>query len=111
MKSYYKSLFALVVMAICVSSCKNNEHQPSSIEDSEVAKGVSKMADNIARDISTKGPIAWLDYFEDNPGFFMASNGALAFKDYASGRTFIRETLVPNFKSINLKWTNYKIAP
>jgi hypothetical protein len=67
------------------------------------------MTANIARDISAKGPIAWLGYFDNSPEFFMANDGQLAFRNYQSAQTFIKDTLVKSISKINLKWSNTRI--
>ena len=69
------------------------------------------MTEHIVSDLSVKGPIAWLDYFEDNPGFFMAVEGGLAFKDYQSANRYIRDTLVKTFRQISLQWDHLRIDP
>jgi ketosteroid isomerase-like protein len=39
--------------------------------------------------LGDRGPAAWLDFFEDTPSFFMASDGAIAFADRVTAETFL----------------------
>jgi hypothetical protein len=76
-----------------------------------VNDSVRMMTDNISRDLSVRGPIAWLDYFEDSPDFFMVNDGVLVFKDYQTASKFITDTLVRTFAHIILKWDHLWIDP
>jgi hypothetical protein len=72
-------------------------------------QSVNRMMQDIARDITAKGPSAWLIYFENSPDFFMVSDGKLAFRDHESARLFIENTLVKNISHIVLSWSNIRI--
>lgn len=39
--------------------------------------------------LADRGPSAWLDFFEDSPSFFMASDGAIAFSDRSAAETYL----------------------
>jgi len=69
------------------------------------------MASNIARDVSAKGPSAWLNYFQDSPDFFMANDGRLTFHNYQSAKAFIQDTLVKSISKITLNWSHMRIDP
>ncbi|WP_295670280.1 hypothetical protein [uncultured Mucilaginibacter sp.] len=58
-----------------------------------------------------KGPVAWLAYFENDAGFFMANDGQLALKDYPSAVSFVKNTLIKLMPKISLQWKNVKIDP
>jgi len=92
-------------------SCRNGGSQLTTGEGSVVRDGVRQMAANIANDISTKGPKAWLEYFEDDPGFFMVSDGKLVFKDYASAKRIVLNTVAKKISKITLSWKNERIDP
>src|ERR1700710_2342117 len=96
---YCALLFLVVSMLV---ACKRNHAKLSKEQSALVKDSVSRMAANIAADISKTGPRAWLNYFEDNPDFFMANEGQLVFKDYPSAKAFILNTLVKNISSIKL---------
>jgi hypothetical protein len=76
-----------------------------------VKDSVRVMTDNISRDLSVRGPIVWLDYFEDSPDFFMVSDGVVVFKDFQTARKFITDTLVRTFTQIILRWDHPAIDP
>jgi len=69
------------------------------------------MMSGIATDISAKGPIAWLDWFEASPDFFMASEGMIVFANADSASSFIRNKLVKQIHTIDLRWDNMRIDP
>jgi hypothetical protein len=100
----------LLALSLFVS-CKHNQEHLSIKESSQVKDSVSRMTANIARDISNKGPAAWLNYFEDTPDFFMANDGQLVFKDYPSAKAFILNTVVKIIPGIKLRWDHIRIEP
>jgi len=103
--------FLLLTMCLAIS-CENSRRHVDFPENSPIVKdGATMLMTFIERDISAKGPVAWLDYFENAPGFFMATDGNLAFKNYPSAKTFILDTLVKNITKINLRWANLKVDP
>lgn len=63
----------------------------------------------ISDGLATKGPITWLNYFEDSPDFFMISDGQLKFSGYQSASAFIKDTLIKAVKTINLTWQNMRL--
>ncbi len=100
------------IFVILFVSCRSNLNtKMSSAEVSRVKDSLTAMTDRISRDLSERGPVAWLNYFEESPNFYMASDGAIAFKDYQTARTFIRDTLVKTFKQILLHWDHMRIDP
>jgi hypothetical protein len=110
MKKYYSILFIAFLSAF-LFSCKQSDAPLSDSQSAEVKADVLKLADSTAKDISTKGPIAWLDHFEDSPGFFMASGGSLAFPDYHTADSFIKGTVVKVMPKITLKWSDIRVDP
>ena len=104
--------FKLIILFSALSllfSCQQNTASFTVADATAVKNSVQKLADNTARDITAKGPVAWLDYFEDTPDFLMASDGDIAFKDFHSADTFIRTTLVKQIPKISLKWLNVRV--
>jgi hypothetical protein len=69
------------------------------------------MIESIAKDVSHDGPIAWLQYFENTPNFFMAADGRLAFSNNDSAAQFIKNSLVKSVSKIELHWNNIRIDP
>ncbi len=76
---------------------------------SPVCDSVNRMMQGIARDITAKGPSAWLIYFEDSPDFFMVSDGKMAFRDHETARLVIENTLAKNISHISLSWSHIRI--
>ncbi|HEX4850567.1 MAG TPA: hypothetical protein VFV08_07170, partial [Puia sp.] len=70
---------------------------------------VRSFVESISRDITQNGPNAWLQYFENSPDFFMASEGKIIFPNYDSADGFIKHTLVKMFTKIELSWTEVKV--
>jgi hypothetical protein len=91
-------------------SCKNNS-QLTIEERKLVTDSVTRMSANISNDVSAKGPAAWLNYFENDPGFFMASGGMVAFRNYAVAKKYTLDTVSKNFKKISLELANMKVDP
>ncbi len=104
---FYIPLFALSLLF----SCKQNTTSFTASQAASIKDSVMQLANNTAKDITAKGPIAWLDYFENSPDFFMASDGDLAFVNYAAANSFIKNTLVHQMRAITLKWSNIRINP
>ena len=77
----------------------------------DVKDSVQKMANSIAQSISQQGPVAWLQYFENAPDFFMASEGKLVFPNYDTAKNFITNTLVKLIRKIELRWGDVRINP
>ncbi len=114
-KSYIPQVFKyctlLFLATALLFSCRRSHAKLSKEQSALVKDSVSRMAVNIAADISKNGPRAWLNYFEDTPDFFMANEGQLVFKDYQSAKIFILNTLVKNIPVIKLRWANIRIDP
>jgi hypothetical protein len=70
----------------------------ASVEDS-----VRRFTATVARDVTQQGPIAWRKHFEDNPAFFMAVNGKLAFPSGQAAAQAIPQ-IASSFKHIELRW-------
>jgi hypothetical protein len=64
---------------------------------------VREFAQSVARDVTQNGPTAWLHYFSQNPAFFMAVNGQLAFADPRAARRGIA-ALPRVIQQISLVW-------
>jgi len=109
--SVFFRLLPLLLLPDLLLSCSQKTPSLTISEATLVKDSVQLLANNTAKDISTKGPIAWLNYFEDSPDFFMASDGTIAFKNYHSAEIFIKDTLAKQIPRINLKWLNMRIDP
>jgi hypothetical protein len=107
---FQSNLLGLISLLLMIS-CQNNNVRLTAEESAAVKESVTQLAANISMDLTSKGPAAWVNYFENDPGFFMASNGMLVFKDYKTAKTFTLDTVAKKFKKINLSWKNLKIDP
>jgi hypothetical protein len=107
----FNYLSLLLLFATIIISCNSNHSEPNEADRVFVKNSVTMMATSIARDISAKGPKAWLTYFENAPGFFMATDGHLAFKDYPTAKTFVLNTVVKMISKISLSWENMRVDP
>ena len=103
-----KILIPLIVFAI---SCRNNTESLNSKQASDIQDSVRLMTESIARDVSREGPIVWLRYFEDAPGFFMASDGQLMFPNIDTAKNIINNIVVKSMPKIELRWSNIRIDP
>src|SRR5258708_6107850 len=87
-------LSALLIALILFFSCSQNSISLTTTQTGVVKDSVQILANNTAKGLATKGPIAWLDYFEDSPDFFMASDGSMTFKNYRAADVFVKDTLI-----------------
>ena len=104
-------LTSVLATTALLYSCSPGSNTLTDAQSLEVRDSVLKLADMTAKGISTKGPVAWLDYFEDSPGFFMANDGSVQLPDYKTADSFIKTTLVKVISKITLKWSAIRIDP
>jgi hypothetical protein len=71
-------------------------------------QGITAMTDSIASDLRTQGPNAWLRYFDQTPGFFMASDGSMAFPSNDSATKAVRNIAMV-LERADLKWGPLRI--
>jgi len=109
--SVMKCCLLAVVFTCFAVSCKF-PGKGLDVEDGALVKdSVEQMAINISNDVSRNGPKAWLNYFEDSPGFFMATDGQLAFKDYPTAKNMVSTVIAKSISKITLNWKNIRIEP
>lgn len=80
-------------------------------ERAAIKDSVTRMMAQISANVTKDGPTQWLAYFEDDPGFFMASDGAVKFGDYRSATTYTRDTLPQIMSRISLSWRHLHVDP
>jgi hypothetical protein len=102
-------LFSALLMVIVSCNEKKDTLTPGQIAD--VKDSVQIMAQSIAKDISQQGPKAWLQYFEDAPDFFMASEGKLVFPNIDTAKNIINTKLITIISKIELHWSDVRIHP
>jgi len=104
--------FVVISFIFCfISSCNNNSKTLSPKDLSLVQDSVQLMTESIAKNISHEGPVGWLRYFENSPGFFMASDGQLVFPNIDTAKNFINNILIKAMPEIQLRWSNIRIDP
>jgi hypothetical protein len=108
LKCYLCICFCLIFI---FTSCNNTTKSLTQKQYAGVKDSVQQMVELIARDVSQDGPIAWLRYFENTPGFFMANNGLLVFPNNDSATVFIKNIVVKQIRKIELQWSNTRIDP
>ena len=106
-----KSGMLILAMSCLALACRTNNPALDPKERSVVTDSIRYMTSSLIHDLSIHGPVAWLNYFEESPDFFMVSDGQLAFKDYQSGKTFIESILVKNIVTIHLQLNQLRIDP
>ncbi|HTD42178.1 MAG TPA: hypothetical protein VK671_16225 [Mucilaginibacter sp.] len=112
MKTHYSIVsICIALISTVLLSCQENRTSLSTSQSQEVKDSVLKLADLTAKDITAKGPIAWLDHFEDSPDFFMVNEGTLALSNYRAADSFIKTTLVKVMPKITLKWSAIRVDP
>jgi hypothetical protein len=99
-----------VGMLTMLCACQHR-HEATPAERASVKDSVTRMMTRISADITKGGPTQWLPYFEDDPGFFMASDGAVKFGDYLSATTYTRDTLPHLISRISLTWIHLHVDP
>ena len=104
-------LLLIPVISVGMFSCSYSKQQLTPGEIGYVQTAVTQFTSNMVRDLSAKGPIAWNDYIDDSPNFFMADVGQLVFKDGTKAKGFIRDTLSKSISKINLSFSNMRIDP
>jgi hypothetical protein len=100
-------LYAGCILAM-LCSCQRKRETPGA-DHVAVKDSVTGLMMRISADITKSGPTQWLNYFEDNPGFFMASGGEVKFGDFRSATTFTRDSLPLIMSRISLIWANLRI--
>jgi hypothetical protein len=96
---------ALAVALTAFPACADREKIPTLSAEQSVAvtNGARNFLANVAGDVTKRGPLAWLDHFDDTPVFFMAADGRLAFSDGMAAMRGIKE-LPGKIAHIELRW-------
>ena len=100
----------IVLLAVLIGTCgPNGLCQESELlgpsREAIVRSGIQAFMENVARDVTREGPIAWCRYFDNRPEFFMAVNGKLAFPNGADAQDGTQR-FARTIHSIELKWGN-----
>jgi hypothetical protein len=96
-------LIVVSVLVVLMPACRQKN---GAVQTGSVNTAVRTMATNIARDLADKGPKAWLDYFEENPNFFMANEGQRTLPNNEFATRFVKDILSKQIMKVNLMWNN-----
>jgi hypothetical protein len=102
-------LFSCCILAM-LCSCQNR-HEATAADRAVVKDSVTAMMTRVSSDITKGGPAQWVIYFDDDPGFFMATDGAVKFGDFPSATTYTHDTLPKIMSRVSLTWTHLRIDP
>ncbi len=100
---FYKCLLTFICCYVIACNYAGSPNLPKEKKDAR------SFMNSIATEVSTKGPSAWLFIFENNPDFFMASDGKLVFENYDSAKNFINNFLIKNITKISLQWNHANV--
>jgi hypothetical protein len=106
---YRIKIFFLGFISCLLFACRQGKVSPAIT--AEVEDSVRAMSESIVKDLAAQGPSAWLRYFEQDSGFFMASEGQLVFPNYDSAAQFINHVLVNQIRKIELRWSYLHVTP
>lgn len=91
-------------LAMAAAGCGGrHETVPTAAESSAVEREVRAFAQRVASDVTREGPAAWARFFAEDPAFFMAVNGQVAFVDGAAAKAAI-PGIARAIPQIELQW-------
>ena len=102
-------LGALFLATFATTGCRGGASQSersqamTPAQAAAVEHGVRVFSHDVARDVTAQGPVAWTQYFENDPAFFMAVNGKMAFPSGAAAMAGIPK-VAQEYKHIDLQW-------
>lgn len=106
-----RAALAVIVLLVSLAGCATESPPaPSPARSTEIGQGVRRMLEDLAVDLAREGPNAWTRYFDDRPGFWMASDGELVFPTIEEARRFLGE-FAPNVSSMSLAWSDVRVDP
>jgi len=104
-------LFGLPLAATVVGCGSPASNQPLEGDPSTALRdSVEQFFESIPGALAEEGPIAWLGFFEEDPDFFMASDGDLVFPSSDSATAFVRG-LSEKISTIQLTWKDLRVTP
>ena len=106
-----RKLYPLALLVIFIGlGCGQKKADDNTASLSTAKDSIAQLTANTAKIISAKGPIGWLDVFENSPDFYMVNDGFVAFKNYKTAEKFIRDTLRENLQHVELKFSNIRVT-
>jgi hypothetical protein len=99
----------LISGILLLAACHTKTLVPESKEPGPVKDSVRLLLTNLQNGLSQQGPIVWLNYFDQSPDFYMATEGQIAFKDYPVAKQFIETILIKKISTIHLTFNQLRI--
>lgn len=100
---------AFVALALGRAADGAEPNPAAGVDTARVTREVGAMLAEIPAALGRDGPRAWLRYFDDDPSFLMASDGALQLDGIAAARAFL-EKYAAGIRAIELHWSNIRIV-
>jgi len=97
---------ALLLLVACAGTPATTPARSSATVEAQVRE----LLTTVSRDLARDGPPGWLPYFLTGGEFFMASDGAIAFRDYQQAADGCRQ-MAHQFGSGDLEWSNVRVQP
>jgi hypothetical protein len=99
----------LLPIIFLFAACRIKTETSERKDAATVSDSVRLLLVNLQKGLADKGSVVWLDYFDQAPGFYMASDGQIAFKDYQTAKQFIETVLIKKIKTIHLTFSDLRI--
>ena len=94
---------AVAMMAGLGCGVRQSGAPMTAAEAEAVIRGVRAFGEDVAREVTQEGVGAWGRYFEEGPGFFMATDGKLEFASGMAAKTALPGIAI-GIKKIELRW-------
>jgi hypothetical protein len=99
-------LLAVLATSLVALGCSRHDSNSQALSPERriaIAGDVRTFALTVAHDVTERGPTVWQEEFADDPAFFMAVNGQLAFPNRKAAAQVIQD-LPRTIKQISLRW-------
>jgi hypothetical protein len=80
-----------------------NSHSLTPDETVAVDRAVRAFMQSVSHSVTQDGPLAWIEYFDASPAFFMAVNGQMTFPNADAAQDGTRK-FAQAIRQIELKW-------
>lgn len=98
------ALLCMVLSCLALSlSCAGCNRSLTRSNAAAIQSDVRAFAQTVAHDVTEQGPMAWSKHFADQPAFFMAVNGQMAFPSGAAAQAALPK-VAQAYRHIDLQW-------
>ncbi|MEO6594714.1 MAG: nuclear transport factor 2 family protein [Planctomycetota bacterium] len=97
----------LLLFAACAGAPKT---RVSPAEAAAIEQNVRGLLDTIARDLARDGPNGWLSHFVPGDEFFMATDGKLAFANFAHATALVQR-MAQQLGPMQMYWSEVRVQP